>query len=49
MQIGAYQEGTKINTEVNEQPLKNLDVHWNIRHLWFQQVPVSFSLAIALS
>jgi len=32
MQINAYQERTKINTEVNEQPLKNIGTHWNIRH-----------------
>ena len=30
MQINAYQERTKINTEVNEQPLKNIGTHWNI-------------------
>ena len=32
MQINAYQEDTKINTEVNERPLKNISTHWNIRH-----------------
>jgi len=36
----------KINTEVNERLLKNIGTHWNIRHLWFQQVPISFSLAL---
>jgi len=41
MQIIAYQEGTKINTEVNEE----YGTHWIIRHRWFQQVPVFFSLA----
>ena len=30
MQINAYQEGTKINTEVNKGPLKNIGTHWNI-------------------
>ena len=45
MQINAYQEGTKINTEVNERPLKNIGMHWSIRHCWFQRVPISFSLA----
>ena len=45
MQINAYQEGTKINTKVNEQPLKNIGTHWNIRHCWFQRVPISFNLA----
>jgi len=44
-QINAYQEGTKIDTEVNERPLKNIGTHWNIRHRWFQRVPISFSLA----
>ena len=32
MQINAYQEVTKINIEVNERPLKNIGLHWNIRH-----------------
>ena len=32
MQINAYQEGTKINTKVNEQLLKKIGTHWNIRH-----------------
>ena len=27
MQINAYQEGTKINNEVND-----IGTHWNIRH-----------------
>jgi len=45
MQISVYQEGTKINTEVNERPLKNIGAHWNIRHHWFQRVPIFFSLA----
>ena len=36
----------KINTEVNERLLKNIGTHWNIRHRWFQQVPISFSLAL---
>jgi len=45
MQINAYQEGTKIDTEVNERPLKNIGTHWNIKHRWFQRVPISFSLA----
>jgi len=31
MQINAYQEDTKINTGVNEQPLKNIGTHWNKR------------------
>ena len=31
MQINAYQEGTKINTEVNARPLKNMGMHWNTR------------------
>jgi len=44
MQINAYQEGTKINTEVNKGPLKNVGTHWNIRHRLFQRVPISFSL-----
>ena len=35
----------KINTEVNERVLKNLGAHWNIRHHWFQLVPISCSLA----
>ena len=26
--ISTYQEGTKINTEVNERPLKNIGTHW---------------------
>jgi len=29
MQINAYQEGTKINTEMNERPLKNIGTHMN--------------------
>jgi len=37
--FNAYLEGTKINTEVNERSLKNSGT------LWFQRVPVSFSLA----
>jgi len=47
MQINAYQEGTKINTEVNERPLRNIGTHWNIRHRRFQRVglPISFILA----
>jgi len=45
MKISAYQEGTKINTEMNERPSKNIGTHWNIRHRWFQRVPISFSLA----
>ena len=49
LQISAYQEGTKINTEVNERSLKNIGTHWNIRHCWFQWVPISFSLAADLS
>ena len=44
MQINAYRESTKINTEVNERPL-NIGTHWNIRHHWFQRVPISSSLA----
>jgi len=44
-QIYAYQEGAKINTEVNERPLKNIGTHWNIRHGWFQRVPISLNLA----
>jgi len=32
MQINAYQEGTKINTEVTERPSKNIGTHWKIRH-----------------
>ena len=35
MQINAYQEGTKIYTEVNERPLKNIGTHWDIRHSAF--------------
>jgi len=35
----AYQEGTKINNEVNERPLKNIGMHWSIRHRLFQRVP----------
>ena len=31
MQINAYEEGRKINNEVNERPLKNTGTHWNIR------------------
>jgi len=27
VQINAYQEGTKINTEVNDRPLKNIGTH----------------------
>jgi len=49
LQISAYQEGTKINTGVNERPLKNIGTHCNIRHHWFQRVPISFSLAVGLS
>ena len=47
MQINGYQEGTKITTEVNERPLRNIGTHWNIRHRRFQRVglPISFSLA----
>jgi len=29
MQINAYQEGTEINTEMNERPLKNIGTHMN--------------------
>jgi len=43
--INAYQKGTKIITEVNKRFLKNIGMHWNIWHHWFQQVPISFSLA----
>jgi len=35
MQINAYQEAlenTKINNELNKQPLKNIGTLWNIRH-----------------
>ena len=32
LRISAYQEGTKINTEVNVRPLKNIGMHWNTRH-----------------
>jgi len=32
MQINTYQEGTKINIEVNEQVMKNIGTHWNMRH-----------------
>jgi len=32
MQINAYQEDTKTNTEENERVLKNIGMHWNIRH-----------------
>jgi len=45
MQISAYQGGTKISSEVSERPLKFIGTHWNIRHRWFQLVPISFSLA----
>jgi len=45
VQINAYQEGTKVNTEVNERVLKNLGTNWNIRHHWFQLVPISSTLA----
>jgi len=45
IQINVYQEGTKINAEVNDRPLKNIGTHWYIRHHWFQRVPISFSLA----
>jgi len=45
IQINAYQEGTKINTDVNERPLKNIGTHWNIKHRLFQRVPIYFSLA----
>ena len=45
MQINAYQEGRKLNSEVNERPLKNIGTHWNIRHRRFQRVPISFCLA----
>jgi len=31
MQVNVYQEGTKMNTEVNERP-----------YHWFQQVPISY-------
>ena len=33
MQINAYQEGTKINAEVNERPLKTIGMHWNITNI----------------
>jgi len=46
MQINAYQEGTEINTEVNARPLKNIGMHRNTRHRWFQRVPISVSLAL---
>jgi len=29
MQINAHQEGTNINSEVNERVLKNIGTHWN--------------------
>ena len=46
MQINAYQEGMKVNIEVNEQRrILHISTHWNKRHRWFQRVPVSFSLA----
>ena len=41
-------EGTKINTEVNKRPLKNIDTHWIIRHRWFQRVSISFYLSTHL-
>jgi len=47
-QINAHKEGTKVNTAVTERVLKNLGTCWNIRHRWFQVVPVSFSLAQTL-
>ena len=47
MQINAYLEGTTMNTEINERPLKNIAMHWNIRHRWFQRAPISFSLALS--
>jgi len=31
MQINAYKEGTKINTEVNERPMYSVGTHLNIR------------------
>ena len=43
--FNAYLEGTKINTEVNERPLKNIGMHLHIRHCSFQRVVISFSLA----
>jgi len=30
---------------VNERHWKNIGMHWNVRHHWFQWVPISFSLA----
>ena len=42
-------KGTKINTEVNGRVLKNVGVYVNIRHHWFQLVPISSSLAFKLA
>jgi len=40
IQINAYKEETKINTEVNGRVLMNIGTHWNIRHSWIQRVPI---------
>jgi len=32
LKANVYQEGTKINIEVNERSLKNIGIYWNIRH-----------------
>ena len=29
MQINGYHDGTKITTEVNERPLRNIGTYWN--------------------
>ena len=32
--MNAKQEGTKVNTYVNERPLKNIGTHWNMSVLY---------------
>jgi len=39
MQINAYQEGTKINTEVNERVLKNIGTRKGTVYFYEYQFP----------
>ena len=45
MQINAYQEGTNVNTGVNERPLKNIGTHWNTRYVHFKEYQYQFPSA----